>query len=409
MNNYNNYFKQAFELPELRNETHVKTRSASPIELFFDLMFVAIFAAISHYFYKITATNTLLAFGLFMTTYIVWNNINMYMARFFSSSYFVRFGVLLIMIPLLFISGAGDADGKLSIITISVSIFISRIVLIVIWYISVFKNTKIKNESFKNGVKIDIRGFALSAIIGLACIINPTQLTLIISLFASIFAEIPYIISKYRKARRDKFIKSAEMPKIDDKLLNERNLLIMIIIFGEGVITSVNNIKLDSAELFQSIFFPILTFATVFLFFIRIFEEMTISGERKTTPFTVFTSSIIAFNTLLIYSLLNQLGKFPDYVGNGLKLLLVLAFLFIALGHLISNIIELRREKNPDLIKFYKFDNVTLYFMLLFTIAIPFINNPYMLLILSFLFFLIHTFAIPYRYKAFKKIVDEEY
>jgi low temperature requirement protein LtrA len=409
MNSYQNYFKKAFELPELRNQEKVKNRAASPVELFFDLMFVALFAAIAHYFYRITIPNTLLAFGMFMTTYVVWNNINMYMARFFSASYFVRFGALFIMLPLLFITGAADVESELNIITISVSIFISRLVLISLWYISVFKNPNITNESFKNGVKIDLRSFALAAVIGLSCLIHPTQTTLTITLFASLIIELPYIIYAYRKARANNSIVSSEMPKIDTRLINERNLLIMIVIFGEGVISSVNNIKIDQSHLFESIFFPILTFTTVFLFFIRIFEEMTINSDRAITAFTIFGRSIVAFNTLLIYSLLNQLSKFPEDIGNGLRVLLMLAFLFISLGHLANNIIELRKEKNPDLIKFYKLDNITLYLMIAIALIIPFIESAKVILVLAFIYFLVHTLAIPYRYLGFKKIVDEEY
>jgi low temperature requirement protein LtrA len=187
------------------------------------------------------------------------------------------------MLPLLFITGASKLDSALNIITLSIAIFMSRIFLIVLWYFSALKNPNATNQSFMKGVRIDPKSFLISALVGLTCIIHPTKETLAIALYDSILVEIPYIMYAYNKAYKTKYIVPSEMAKVDVKLINERNLLIMIIIFGEGVITSVNNLVLDQNDLVNTIIYPIILFITVFLFFVRIFEEMTLNVHQKIT------------------------------------------------------------------------------------------------------------------------------
>jgi hypothetical protein len=47
--------------------------------------------------------------------------------------------------------------------------------------------------------------------------------------------------------------------------------------------------------------------------------------------------------------------------------------------------------------------------MLGLTAAIYFMHDAKAILIIAFLFFFIHTIAMPYRYEKFKKEIEEEY
>ena len=63
MKDYKHFLRESFEYPELQNDSNLKERVSSPLELFFDLIFVAIFGVEAHQFYHITVIGLLLAFS----------------------------------------------------------------------------------------------------------------------------------------------------------------------------------------------------------------------------------------------------------------------------------------------------------------------------------------------------------
>ena len=54
MKDYKYFLRESFEYPMLQNDSKLKERASSPLELFFDLMLVAIFGVVAHQFYHIT-------------------------------------------------------------------------------------------------------------------------------------------------------------------------------------------------------------------------------------------------------------------------------------------------------------------------------------------------------------------
>lgn len=85
---YFTYFFKSFERPNLINPTNNSTleRTSSPLELFFDLIFVVIFGALNN----ILLNSTIEAFFLFSTLFIfiynLWENVTMYFLRFFQQA-----------------------------------------------------------------------------------------------------------------------------------------------------------------------------------------------------------------------------------------------------------------------------------------------------------------------------------
>jgi low temperature requirement protein LtrA len=166
MKDYKYFLRESFEYPVLQNDSELKERVSSPLELFFDLMLVAIFGVVAHQFYHITVIELLLAFSLFFATFFVWININMFMMRFYSASYLIRIGLMSTMLPLFMIASVEDISSPEGIRVISIGLFLSRIILIILWYIVALKNPKVTNEIFKKAVKIDIVGYIIGAIVG---------------------------------------------------------------------------------------------------------------------------------------------------------------------------------------------------------------------------------------------------
>lgn len=394
-------------MPHLNNsEGKIVHRAASPLELFFDLMFVAVFAAIATLLHEITIEHITLAIVLFLVTYLFWGNVNMYMMRFYSTSYIVRVGIGLVMIPLLFLAGIRDYHSTLSIQIISVAFFASRIILSSLWYITTFKNKHVTNNQFKLGVKFDLQSFIGSAFIGVIPLFMPTTFILIVSLISSLVFEIAWVALKYRRNQNLISFQSESMPLLDMHLLRERFLLFFIIIFGEGIITSVATLQIDSNNLIRSIGLPIIVFLTVFAFFIRIYEEFTSFNIiiQSLSLRTIFYNAISAFNILLLYTLLNTIVESHDHVDFPTQLTLFISITFITILHVIANLREINKhEKNTVLYKFYKLDLQTLLVMQVIATSVLFFNNPIIIIFSVFAFFVIHILAIPYRYQYFKK------
>lgn len=98
-------------------------------------MLVAIFGVVAHQFYHITTIGLLLAFSLFFATFFVWININMFMMRFYSASYLIRIGLMSTMLPLFMIASVEDISSPEGIRVISIGLFLSRIILIILFFL----------------------------------------------------------------------------------------------------------------------------------------------------------------------------------------------------------------------------------------------------------------------------------
>jgi low temperature requirement protein LtrA len=192
MKDYKYFLRESFEYPVLQNDSELKERVSSPLELFFDLMLVAIFGVVAHQFYHITVIELLLAFSLFFATFFVWININMFMMRFYSASYLIRIGLMSTMLPLFMIASVEDISSPEGIRVISIGLFLSRIILIILWYIVALKNPKVTNEIFKKAVKIDIVGYIIGAIVGAIPFFVPNEYILIAAILFGSVAAIGY-------------------------------------------------------------------------------------------------------------------------------------------------------------------------------------------------------------------------
>ena len=86
------------------------------------------------------------------------------------------------MLPLFMIASVEDISSPEGIRVISIGLFLSRIILIILWYIVALKNPKVTNKIFKKVVKIDIVGYIIGAIVGAIPFFAPNVYVLIVAI-----------------------------------------------------------------------------------------------------------------------------------------------------------------------------------------------------------------------------------
>jgi low temperature requirement protein LtrA len=405
MKDYKYFLRESFEYPVLQNDSELKERVSSPLELFFDLMLVAIFGVVAHQFYHITVIELLLAFSLFFATFFVWININMFMMRFYSASYLIRIGLMSTMLPLFMIASVEDISSPEGIRVISIGLFLSRIILIILWYIVALKNPKVTNEIFKKAVKIDIVGYIIGAIVGAIPFFVPNEYVLIVAILLGSVAEIGYDQIMYKSVS---IRESKGMPLLDIDLLNERILLFIILIFGEGVLSSFSIFSEHSTNNTEHIFLGIVVFISVFLFYLRVYEEWVMRkflSKMETAQITRVL--LIAFLQLSLYSILNAILVQKGFVDISFRVVLSIVLMIISGGHHSADLQDLKSTQTSDEEKkFARVDIATLYPMYILSVLVLFISSKIVIILIVFAYFIIHIIPVPYRYKLFKTRVE---
>ncbi len=422
---YISYIKSAFESPELNNEKgKFNIRQASPLELFFDLVFVILLANIGHLFYDLSIENIILTIALYVSIYAVWSDMNMYFMRFFNASYRVRFGLVLIMMPLLWLAGINDFHTQQSIELVVLAFFFSKMALMIVWYTTVFKNNKVDNQIFKKTVKIELQGLLISSLIILIVFVYPTILFLSLMLILSLLFEVLYINLMYKRYFKEliadenkktsnknntieSVLLSKHMPQIDYELLKERHVLFLILVFGEGVVSSVKIFNIDITAIF-SLLDMFFMFAIVVFFFFRVYEEFIIMEYndhiKKTITFNHMTFAMVI---LILFSLLGAITVEQNILFISYRILISLLLIYNCIWHLVKNIKPKTRNLSKSENYFRKLDNKILIVMVFLAVSLIFITKVTTFLLVVMIYFFIHLIPIVYRYANFKNKINQ--
>lgn len=414
---YKQYLKEAFENPKLNNNdnSNIISRAASPLELFFDLIFVLILANIGHILYEPTFENISLSIALYLNIYFFWTNITMYFIRFYEATYSLRFGLIIVMIPLLFYAIIDDFSSQSSIIFIAIGFILSRIALISLWHFTVFQNKKITNEVFKKSVLIDLKAFSFSSFFMVLPLIYPRSLILIICLIAAIIFEYMFIFISYRE--NNTILEHEKMPQIDFTLLKERHILFIILIFGEGLVSTINTFNND-IPIYLSSINTILLFFIVILFFTRVYEEFLLMPYNNIpNNFAMLNHLTFSFSLLFLFSVLGAITTQGTEVLLIYRVIIFFFLMYLTTWHIIANKYDGHFLKKTNSIphfvsishiQFLKVDNITLYLMYLVSFVILLVQNTTLVLLLILIYFALHVLPMPYRYQMYKVKLYEE-
>lgn len=200
-----------------------------------------------------------------------------------------------------------------------------------------------------------------------------------------------------------------QMPQIDLTLLNERFLLFIILIFGEGVLSSFSLFNEQSSHYFSSLGLSIIVFLSIFLFYLRVYEEATV--RRFLPEFSMMYMLYLAgvgFLQLSLYSTMNAMLTYNGDVSYALRVMLMINLFGIALLHMYGDIRDLRNTSlSTEERKFAIVDIITLIPMLLLSLLPLGITSRVIIVCIVFAYFVIHIIPVPYRYEIFKKELFE--
>ena len=201
---------------------------------------------------------------------------------------------------------------------------------------------------------------------------------------------------------------SEGMPLLDVDLLNERILLFIILIFGEGVLSSFSIFSEHSTNNTEHIFLGIVVFISVFLFYLRVYEEWVMRkfiSKMETAQITRIM--LMAFLQLSLYSILNAILVQKGFVDISFRVVLSIVLMIISWGHHSADIQDLKSTQTSDEEKkFARVDIATLYPMYILSILVLFISSKIVIILIVFAYFIIHIIPVPYRYKLFKTRVE---
>lgn len=394
------YFKQLKKLshrPILNGSNGVmKNRYATPLELFFDLIFVIALGSITHIFSSFTFSNILFGILIYSTMYSTWFYLTIFNVMYMKQdiNYLLRLILFLIMLPMIFLLSIDNLDTASNIQMLVGTLGITKFMLAIAFRDSI-SSTKVKYVGVTKTYKMVSIFLIVSSLLLMSVIFVPKIKYLMIILSLVFLIEM-LIINLYQKKIEKKFTSTI---LIDKKLLSERQLLFLILIFGEGLISLIHSISFESGII--KVLNLTLFFAITYLFYIRIYEETHHNEKMIQNSTNAYKYFLLSLNILILFLILGSIPQIIiniGYIPFKVQLTLFCLLSYICITHIIYNFNRLK-EKIPKKNKiFHSFDlyMLTLMQILLFFIFIIDGQGTYVYL-LVFIFFLLHVIALPFR------------
>lgn len=393
---YFSNLKVAFKRPYINGvDGKYFKRGSDPLELFFDLIFVVTLAKISNQLHYLTPSNIFYSFILFVTLFLIWYNVTKYAMYFISnkSDYFLRTMIFLVMIPVLLISGINDYSSPEAIRILAGLIGITRLICAYIWRDAII-NAPINHIATSKKYKFVSQRLKVSAGVTLLGIIFPEQF--IIFLIISLILETIFMPIVMRKKHNKGLI------DFDTILFNERKLLFVILIFGEAITKTFSVYDITAG--LKTAITPLMIFAIIYLFFLRLNEETQIRNTKKETT-SIYLNAVFNFFLILLFSVLTVLEN-SQLHGEEISFftisVLVFILTYISVAHYINNYISLKKksQKIKPLRNFYVLDQTMNILMLLVAMIILIFHPTGNIVIFEVLiFFFLHSVAVPLRFQ----------
>lgn len=237
----------------------------------------------------------------------------------------------------------------------------------------------------------------------LGLVINDKLLPLI--LFISVIIERIYMQYIYRFIHEFN-LRDITMPSIDYNLIKERHILLLLLIFGEGLVVNTDLISHTTIQ-FNSIMLTILFFLIVIMYFFRIYEEFTILPYNSKSLYkNHYQHMFLAYGLLILYSTLNNIINFGLDPFN--RTIIILTMFSIVASHLFFNSRKIDRIVSVNEYTFRKIDNYTLLIMFLITLPEIFVHNIYIFALILGIFFSLHLVALPFRFQYVNYTLEKE-
>jgi low temperature requirement protein LtrA len=275
----------------------VDKKEVSMTELFFDLIFVYILSTINHTVEGIS--HNLMSpeglgksFMLFLVFYSIWIYRTLLVNRLFNKKWYQYLFVFVDMFLIIILSKAINEDFQHTFkpfVLTSALIYVS----IIIQY---FINYKL------SGSKVDIRlvkvyttGLSLTVIIALIATLLPSQINFWVY-FLGIF-----IVAVYPLL----FYKVSEENEIFFNHLTERLSLLIILLFGEGLVLLIQNIELSHVNMTDTLYFVFIVI--LFVVYTLHYKSTDKNTQSKTGFMTMYLHLFLIYSLDIIFLLMNKM------------------------------------------------------------------------------------------------------
>ncbi len=397
MKHYVNHIKSLYIRPTLNGiDGNMELRSASPFELFLDLIFVIALSKLSSLFEAQTIVTFFEATLLFAIIYSLWHTLTTYTVMFMKkeTNYWTRAMIFIVLLPLIFFLGIDNLNTQQEIAIFCFSLATSKMFLSLIFRDSII-NAPLNNIVTSNLYLMISKNQFISAIMLLIAGLIQNKALFIALLVIIALREIPLISYKKKQIIN----KSFSPLLINKQLFMERQLLFIILIFGESLIGIVEN--LANHVSLVSVVNIIMVFSIMFLFYVRISEESEYNSaliERSDNLLEWLINSYIIYILFLILSttpeLISEHGSLPSFN----LLLLIIILVYTSLEHIRLNNKNTQAISDPIENVYHSLENKMLIAMFVVTfLLIPFHSNTTLIYTILLVYFILHVLALPFR------------
>ncbi len=387
------YLKSAFKIPNLYSGRKTILRNVSPMELFFDLAFILPIAKI-HLLFAVGDPFTLFEGAILYFYFILtWSNVTLYNVYFWNENgtYFIRFFLVIIMIPVILMASINEITTTTVNFLIVNLIFIKSVVSIV-WVITV-NRTKYEEGIHLKQVMNKYFFVRLGSVLILIVALFSDKKYLVYFLLGIIIYE--FFMQKFVTTRKRKQL-NFYLLHLDRHLLKERIILLVMLIFSEGVLLISQIFSFDKLSI--SLLVVIMIFLSISFFFLRIYYDFhLLKLEKGYEDKYVANIYIGTLSFLVLFSVLENIGHAAiekvtvDFFTH---ILLCILLLYFALFHLANDIAHFKNKKilwnyNRGT-AFSEVDIVFNIIMVFLAISTIFIKNPLTLILVIFIYYVIH-------------------
>lgn len=274
----------------------MKKKEVSMTELFFDLIFVYILSTInqtaegiSHNLMSLEELGK--SFMLFLVFFSIWVYRTLLVNRFFNQKWYQYIFVFIDMYLIVILSKAINSDFQqtfLPFVLMSALVYLSVFIQYFINY--KFTNTRIDMKL----VKVYTIGLLLTIILSIISIMLPAPINFVVY-FIGIFIVAVFPLLFYKTSYRN---------PIFFNHLTERLSLLVILLFGEGLVLLIQNIELARLNILYVLCFAFIT--CLFVIYVHHYKSTDKNTTNKTGFTTIYVHLLLIFSLDMMFLIMNK-------------------------------------------------------------------------------------------------------
>lgn len=274
----------------------MEKKEVSMTELFFDLIFVYILSTInqtaegiSHNLMSLEELGK--SFMLFLVFFSIWVYRTLLVNRFFNQKWYQYIFVFIDMYLIVILSKAINSDFQqtfLPFVLMSALVYLSVFIQYFINY--KFTNTRIDMKL----VKVYTIGLLLTIILSIISIMLPAPINFVVY-FIGIFIVAVFPLLFYKTSYRN---------PIFFNHLTERLSLLVILLFGEGLVLLIQNIELTHLNILYVLCFAFIT--CLFVIYVHHYKSTDKNTTNKTGFTTIYVHLLLIFSLDMMFLIMNK-------------------------------------------------------------------------------------------------------